>query len=481
MFVNGEYTPAEQNLLNAFNSKAAGLTGWAGEAEGKTLRIPLNIPTADYTLFRIMARSYDAKNPLYSSRAYASESKWGKTIAPPLFLLNVAQFSYLPFDVPAEVGTVLSVQTGSDYHWQIPVREGDNLRVFCEAPRVEDITPTGEQGVRTLSICYTNRYYNQDTQVGTISHIQQWTYDSPGADKEEFLRTGYELSQQTAFLKKDIRTTESYVYSVEQANALQDFYEGEPRRGDLPLLWDEVNVGDELPSTLTGPITEWDQVAAVGSSAERTLTMMEIRQRYPEKLIYDEYGVPHHRNEIYLSKTVPKISNRYSSEISEQTIGSAMLRTVSNWMGDDGFICSFTWRELAKVCLCDTILANGRVTRKYHGAGGELLVDLDLNIMDIRGYVSHAGTATVCLPGSGLGDEQTAVAAISLQNGTRFRISEYAPWSLGPHHPLAGRTGRIVEQLNSVPGYAYALLDDDCTGLDPRVVVGVATNALEKL
>lgn len=481
MYVNGVYSPAEKKMLDDFRNQAEKQTGWAGEAKGKTWKVPLNLPTADYTMIRMMARSYDAKNQLYSDRVYAAQSRWGKVIAPPMFLLNVAQFAFLPFDVPAEAGAVVSVQTGSEYEWTTPVFEGDQLRVFCEAPEVMDITPEGEQIVRTLAIRYTNRYYNQNSVLaGTITHTQEWSYMAPGTAAEEILRAGYEMSRQTAFASADVETTVPYVYSPEQANALQDFYESELRRGDVPRFWDEVHVGEALPAALFGPITEWDQVGAIGPSAEKTLTMMEIRQRYPDKLIYDQYGVPHHRDEIYLSKTVPKICNSYSSSTSEQIIGSAMLRTVGNWMGDDGFITAFSWRELAKVCLCDTIFANGTVVRKYRDEAGRLLVDLELNVADVRGYISNAGLATIVLPGAGAAAEEQADVPELYHAGDTFRVPADAAWPVGKH-PLAGKTGRIVEMLHAVPGYAYALLDEDCTGLDPRAVIGVQLSALEKL
>jgi acyl dehydratase len=480
MYVNGVYSSAEAEMLDAFRVGAKKLTGWAGEANGKTLRVPLNLTGADYTMIRIMARSYDAKNPLYSDRVYAEQSRWGRVIAPPMFLLNAAQFSRLPFDVAPEVGTVISVQCGSDFIWNRPVYEGDRIRVFCDAPEVIDVTPEGEQSARKLEVRNTNRYFDEaHAEIGTITHTQLWTYTEPGIPREAILRAGYELSGQTAFAVDDVRTTTPYVYSAEQANALQDFYEAERRRGDVPLHWEDVQVGERLPATLFGPITEWDQVGAIGPGAEKTLTMMEIRQRYPDKLIYDEYGVPHHRDEIYLSKVVPKITNGYSSSTAEQIIGSAMLRTVTNWMGDDGFITAFSWRELAKVCLCDTIFASGVVTGRHCDAAGRHVLEIELNVADLRGYISHAGVATVVLPGTGAETDERKAETGLFAPGDLFRISSDACWPFGAH-PLAGRTGRIVELLHAAPGYAYALLGEDCTGLDPRAVIGVKLCDLEK-
>ena len=83
------------------------------------------------------------------------------------------------------------------------------------------------------------------------------------------------------------------------------------------------------------------------------------------------------------------------------------------------------------------------------------------------------------LPGTGAETDARKAGTGSFAPGDLFRISADACWPVGTH-PLAGRTGRIVELLHAAPGYAYALLDEDCTGLDPRAVIGVKLCDLEK-
>jgi hypothetical protein len=47
--------------------------------------------------------------------------------------------------------------------------------------------------------------------------------------------------------------------------------------------------------------------------------------------------------------------------------------------------------------LGDTIFGRGKVKNKYISANGEYLVDLDVWVETIRGYVSDVATATVSL------------------------------------------------------------------------------------
>lgn len=519
MFVKGSYSGAEQRMLDEFRTRAAQLHGWAGEAEGKThFKTPLNLPEADRDIFRIIARNNDAKNPLYYDEQYAQQSRWGRVVAPPMFLLNVSQGAYLKLEIPAEVGTVLSCDTGADYTWSEQVYEGDRLHVYCESPRVEDETPAGEQPQRVLAVYYTNRYYNQhQLLVGTISHYEKWTYAQPGAERENMLTIGYEKCSGISKTFSPIRTTPDYAYTPEQAEMIQNFYEAEERRGDRMRCWEDVKNGEKLPSAVFGPLTEWDAVSAIGPSAEKTLTMMEIRRRYPEKLIYDKYGVPHHKDEIYISKAVPLIEGRYSSTASEQTLAGLMLRLVNNWMGDDGFVSSFSWRQMTNACLGDTIIANGQVTRTYVDDGiGK--ADIDIYVDNFRGFLSAVGTATVCLPtrtapaqtvdrttaeeniktersflstlfGRGRTSKmaQTAVPPVSTTENMPFRVKdcvqicEDAAWAFGGGHPLAGKRAQVAELVPGWNKYVYCLLDEDCVGLDTRAVLGFRADMLKKI
>jgi hypothetical protein len=79
------------------------------------------------------------------------------------------------------------------------------------------------------------------------------------------------------------------------------------------------------------------------------------------------------------------------------TLQHLMSRLVTNWMGDDGFLRRVNLLKLNNHPLGDTLFGRGKVKKKYISANGEYLVDLEVWVETIRGYVSDVATATVSL------------------------------------------------------------------------------------
>jgi len=73
-----------------------------------------------------------------------------------------------------------------------------------------------------------------------------------------------------------------------------------------------------------------------------------------------------------------------------------MARLVTNWMGDDGFICKFSWRHVWRAPIGDAAIINGKVTKKYV-ENGEHLVDISVWCLDLRGCIPDMAVATVKL------------------------------------------------------------------------------------
>lgn len=479
MFIKGIYTPAEQRMLDDFSRQAQSMSGWAGET--KRLGIPVNYTRADAAMFKIIAKNNDPKNPLYLDERYAEQSCWGKRLAPPMFLLDASQQSYLRLTIPEDVGVCLSCHSGAEYEWFEPVLDGDRIRVFCEKPVLVDETPTDSSDTRVLAVYYTNRFYKQgQCCVGRITHSEKWVYAAPGTERPEILSAGYEKLPASCRLVRNIRMTEDFVYTAQQAAAIQELYETEFRHGDAPFPGKDIQVGQELPLCIHGPITEWDAVGAVGPSSEKTLTMMEIRRRHPDIIRFDEHGIPHHPDEIYLSKTVPACMDMYSSSVPEQTLAGQLLRLVNNWMGDDAFIRRFSWQRMTNTALGDTIFCRGRVTGKHIDQDGDTLVSVRLCAENVRGFVTAFGRAEICFPEAGGVPECMECVPVAVGAGDRVIIHERADWPLAGGFPLAGKSGQIVETSVDDPDYVYVLLDGGCPGMDARVALGFAASDLVK-
>ena len=73
-----------------------------------------------------------------------------------------------------------------------------------------------------------------------------------------------------------------------------------------------------------------------------------------------------------------------------------MCRLITNWIGDDGFVCKFGWRHIWRTPVGDALLINGKVLEKYVD-NGEHLVDLSVWCLNLRGTITDMALATVKL------------------------------------------------------------------------------------
>ncbi len=493
MFYNGVYSRAEQEMLEQWNAKAEKDVGWLGDDVDYRSLAPCNIRQADEEIIRLVARNHDYKNRLYRDLDYAKASRWGNIIAPPMFMPCVGYGCGHFMMVPPEAGVYVGQHFGEEFDYDRPIYAGDTLRVFQGRAVMKDETPEGGSDIRILASYDKKYYYNQNNErVGVFNHIVKHLYSEPGTEYGKVMRYGFEGDFGLGASFQNVRWTQPFRYTRDQIDAINQFYLNEVRRGRQTLYWEDVNVGDELPSTVLGPITLWDAVGAIATHAESNYTMMEFRRNHMGGLFIDPAtGVPHQGAEIHLSMEIPKLINWYSSTIVEHTIISACCRLVSNWMSDDGFITHVGWRKFANTQYGDTLISRGRVVRKYIDENGDCLVDVDTALENLRGFLTNMCPITVKLPSRAKElyeqapeDPKQPSLELNPQHitaGDRFQVKPRPDWEFPGGDPLEGKTGVVFELPLDYDGYVYALLDEGCTGLDPRVVVGFRMDQIEKL
>ncbi len=493
MFINGIYSAAEKEMLEEWNEKAERDVGWLGDEPDFRSATPVNIREADEMVIAMVARNHDYKNRLYRDSRYARASRWGRIIAPPMFMLTIGYgcAHFLRLDPAA--GTYVGCHFGEEFDFYRPIYAGDVFKVYQGRAVLKDETPPGEQPRRILAVYDRKYYYSLDDEpIGVFTHVIKNIYAEPGTPYGKIMGYGYENDFGLNKSFENVRWTAEYRYTKEELDCIAEIYANEPRRGAETRYWEDVHAGEVLPPVIIGPITEWDTVGAMATHAESTLNMMELRRLNPGMLFIDpETNVPHQGAEIHLTREIPKLIGWYSPTIVEHTINSFLCRLVSNWMGDDGFITHFGWRKFANTSFGDTVIGRGRVVRKYVNEKGECLADIDTCMENIRGFVANMGPVTVKLPSRSetfcgakpAEPDETALALNprGIGAGDRFRVKDRPDWELPGAYPLAGRTGTVYELPLDYDGYIYAVMDDDCTGLDPRVVVGFRMDRIEKL
>jgi acyl dehydratase len=156
--------------------------------------------------------------------------------------------------------------------------------------------------------------------------------------------------------------------------------------------WEEVQLGEELPEIVRGPLSLMDTMGfLVGCGRGHTHgVIFKNAMKHPGGGI--EYtGIGHHRESTAKEVGVPGVYD-YGPQRS-----SWMASLVTNWMGDAGFLKRIRTQMRGFNIMGDCTWARGKVTRKYI-KDGHALVDIEIRGENQRGELTTPGMATVILP-----------------------------------------------------------------------------------
>ena len=231
-------------------------------------------------------------------------------------------------------------------------------------------------------------------------------------------------------------------------------WKNEKRQGELPLFWEDVQIGDEPVMTVDGPIIDGpipDESSGHGKGGSITLKKLMLSQDYKNTMTLDpETGLYYPKDKADYIPEFPNLNDTASDERGENFseveihmkheergvllnyVGRDIaVRHVNNWMGDHGWLKTISWEIMSKELMelydkqvpqspfygnymrkvpymCDKVLdahpltedlaiVKSCVTDKYV-QNGEHLVELTWWIETIDHYIYCDGLAVVKLP-----------------------------------------------------------------------------------
>jgi len=379
MAVRGVYNDLEKEIIEQFNQEAEKRCGWseAGMMAGGN-------PTVTLETLLKNAHDVDAWNPLWNLEKYAAATRWGGIIAHPFF----AEL-YKPEErmVRTKKGLFLTFYLmGHDFINYQPVRPGDILRAYAKKPTLVDNTDLNGKGPRKF------RY--QETCCDVINQRNE-------------IVTSYELFVEVQ-LHEGVPPQDKYLpeygYTEKEINYLADLVQKEKPRGRGILYWEDIKEGDSLGSITTGPTDfigmNFPDMTPPGEVPKRSMPRYEEPLQGPVMTAY----VPDRETGLIY----PVHGGRHTNDRAAQYEGGPrawifnfvsrypMCRLVTNWIGDDGFVCKFSWRHIWRTPVGDSLIINGKVARKYI-ENGEHLVDVKAWCLNLRGSITDVSTATVKL------------------------------------------------------------------------------------
>lgn len=315
-------------------------------------------------------------NPLWLDPAYAAKTRYSKLVAPPGFLTSVLYpiLHGAPMDVPLS-----SLIGGVEYQWFLPILEADSFRASTRQGDLYE--KKSRSGRRLIFIISEATYWNQRDEVvgkavGTMIRATQ---------------VGTEL-----LFDRPI-----YRYSEVELEKIAEAIKSEARSGERTPYWEDVQVGQEIPSIVRGPLTIGDMVswqAAIGPS---------YRAGGPGYL--DVLKAPHTAVKNPITGWPVKNSQQHEDfHLAAQRgmpgpFDNGVMRfawvcpLLTNWMGDEGFLKRLHVQIRTPVIYGDTTWYRGKVVDKVRDSAGAV-VKIEITGTNQLGNTTTAGEAEVALP-----------------------------------------------------------------------------------
>ena len=343
------------------------------------------IETATRDAIRHFAWGIGDNNPLWLDPAYAQASPAGGLIGPPCMLYGVDSTIVAP-----KLPGVQWVYAGTEWTWFEPIRLDDCFTV--EARLLGQEEKSGRRFSRWLLQTGEVRYVNQHGRLlakalGKCARTPRVRHNK-SSDSERGDKTPVAEPQQ---------------YTAKELEDIERAVLAEPRRGAEPLYWEDIDIGDDVPPVIKGPLSVID-ILAWYSATQGALhyggahgDAIRYRRRHDDYHINPKTGAKDAAGRGHLEASTGRdVGMEGAYDIGPQRISWAQ-HMLTNWIGDHGFLHKLAVSVRRPNLVGDTIWWRGKVTGKRMLESVHL-VDIDVEAKCQRDISSAHGSAVVALP-----------------------------------------------------------------------------------
>lgn len=320
-------------------------------------------------------------NPLWSDEEYGRRSSWGSIIAPPTFLYTVDSTIVAP-----GLRGIQWIYGGTRWQHYLPVRVGDRVTARARLTKVAE-----KQGARARRLVVQTgeiEYRNQRGEL--ISRAEADVMRVPRASSGKGM-VGFDERKSQGRQR----------WSEDQIEEIRKAYLTEERRGAEPRYWEDVRIGDEVPTVVKGPLTLVD-IMAFYVGRRNTYPPLKLafqeRERHPANVyVSPSTGIPMHPAAGHFDEEIAHEIGMPGAYDQGWMRANWLGHLVTNWAGDDGWVAELDVRLQQPNLVGDATWCSGVVTGKTEH-DGEHLVELALRGVTQRDEQNVAGRASVRLP-----------------------------------------------------------------------------------
>ena len=330
-------------------------------------------------------------NPLWTDPEYAKGTPYGDIIAPPSFLFSCNQG-------PAWRGATsggFRGFPGVHRFWS-----GDSWEYFQLIERGDVIS--GETYIKEF-IEHPNSTIGGGLAVEDVA--MQTFYNQRGDKVAEHELRFFNTERRSAAKKGKHREFTEHVWTEDEIQSLWADIDEEKVRGAETLYWDDVEVGEEIPQVIKGPLNQCEIVAFNTGWGGPFILASEIAQRYarahPKANVPDrDTNAPDFPMRAHWDRGFAREVGAPSAyDYGGQRI-AWIIHGLTNWCGDAGMVRGVDGKLTGFNVQGDATWCKARVTDKQI-VDGEPLVFLDTWGENQDGRVTVTAAAKVRLPKRG--------------------------------------------------------------------------------
>ncbi|MBT4520190.1 MAG: hypothetical protein HOC23_09310 [Halieaceae bacterium] len=336
-------------------------------------------------------------NPLYTRPDYASNSRWGETIAPPGFEksmgINCSRTMSDSFEKETRKalrGVQLYYSGGENFYYA-PIVEGDRLYKSRWVDKVE--VKDSEFAGRSVIVTNGLSLWDEHDQVA-VDGVDWFVHA--------------ERRKKTS--KDKYAKDEPAWYSDEELAEIEAAYDAEFRRGSETLYLEDLEVGQVLPKMVKGPLTITDLInlhmgagwLVYGNPPYRLA--YENRKRLRGFYTRDEYNAWDTLQRVHWNRDLAQevgVGNTYDIGAVRQL---SLSHYCTNFAGDNAWVYRIRFELRRFNYMGDTTWIEGVVTDVRVDDELGPLVDINMTGTNQRGNVNVEGSATILVNSREHGD-----------------------------------------------------------------------------
>jgi hypothetical protein len=343
---------------------------------GVPLRRRPHYTTAGKEVLLRYAQALGCRNPLYTDISHGLlNTPWASLVGHPTVI-----FGFDSTVIAPKLPGIHSIYAGVDIEWFRQIRADDEINAVARLTKVEELSGEfcGPMVLQTGEVEYSDAH-------GDVVAIA----------RPQVMRTPRDAARRRG---KYMHLTRPH-YSADDLGAIIAAYRDEFIRGTTPLYFEDVGVGDELPTVVKGPLTTEDMNFFVGEITETLFfqSFLSHIRRHPADVFWHDNGMPDSWDASLLEDAPAKEFGFPCAHDTGLQRVAWLEMLVTNWMGDLALLRRLNVRLHRPMLHADTAWLAGEVTAKraQHGAA---IVEVAVRCVNQRGEITASGHAEAEMP-----------------------------------------------------------------------------------